>query len=516
MASVSGQHRAIAIGQPRSRRRRALLATVVTTLALGGSVSVAGAAPPLPEPPLSEPRFLVQALRFTAIDESSYDWAGSDEVFAVVDNDDTKVATQIHGNVDSGDTVSFGFWERCITPVMVHHLSEGGDLRLLSAAHGDQWWCKPTGKAGPIQFEVGLYEDDSGWLPEDWYCFQGYGLPDPKTCADDEIGRFDRSFSTAQLTSLMPRVGDIHEESVELGGPCGPGGGICTEPFGPWYWFTYRITRLNDRPPLAAPPSTVAVDEESAACAEGKTLGAGQLTVATAERASEPYVVDDTPESGQGLEAALAYAVAGTMGFDPDHVTWTATTIDDAVQPGPKGFDFSLQQHPITAEHEQAVSFSQPYYSANQAILGYEDSPAAAAETITDFQALRIGVAAGTTSLSFVANVLQPASDPVVYNDSASAEQALDAQQIDAIVAELPAALSVAASNMGGATVFGQFAAVEGTEGQPWGLLFAADNPLVECVNLALATLRESGELEAITTTWMSEVVDVPQFTLEL
>ena len=53
------------------------------------------------------------------------------------------------------------------------------------------------------------------------------------------------------------------------------------------------------------------------------------------------------------------------------------------------------------------------------------------------------------------------------------------------------------------------------TEGEPWGLLFANDNPLVECANLALAALRESGELEAITTEWMSESAGVPEIPLD-
>ncbi len=235
----------------------------------------------------------------------------------------------------------------------------------------------------------------------------------------------------------------------------------------------------------------------------------------TGEPAFPPYVIDDAPESGQGFESAVAYAVAAEMGFAEDQVTWVRTTFEGAIQPGPKDFDFNLQQYSISPEREEVVSFSEPYYEANQAILGYADSPAAEAATAAEIRELKIGVAAGTTSLTFVTDVLQPTTDPFVYNDNAAAKQALDTQQIDAIVADLPTALFISAVEIEGTEVFGQFPPSDGTQGEPWGLLFAKDNPLVECANLALAALRESGALEEITVEWMSDSVDAPEIALD-
>jgi polar amino acid transport system substrate-binding protein len=268
-------------------------------------------------------------------------------------------------------------------------------------------------------------------------------------------------------------------------------------------------------PATSAAPATTAAANEAAACAQGKTLNEGELVVATGEPAFPPYVIDDAPESGQGFEAAVAYAVAGEMGFTEDQVTWVRTTFEGAIQPGPKNFDFNLQQYSISPEREQVVSFSEPYYAANQAILGYADSPAAQASTAAAVRDLRIGVAAGTTSLTFVTDVLQPTRDPFVYNDNAAAKQALDTQQIDAIVADLPTALFISAVEIEGTQVFGQFPPSEGTQGEPWGLLFAKDNPLVECANLALAALRDSGALEEITVEWMSGSVNAPEIALD-
>src|SRR5829696_432987 len=156
-----------------------------------------------------------------------------------------------------------------------------------------------------------------------------------------------------------------------------------------------------------AGPARVQPDEEAAACVEGKTLEPLALTVATGDPAFPPYVIDDDPTSGQGFESAVVYAVAGTMGIGPAAITWVRTPFEAAIAPGQKDYDFNIQQFGITPAREQVVTFSQAYYTGNQAILGYADSPAAGATTLSDYQDLVIGVAAGTTSLDFVTGVIQ-------------------------------------------------------------------------------------------------------------
>jgi polar amino acid transport system substrate-binding protein len=262
-------------------------------------------------------------------------------------------------------------------------------------------------------------------------------------------------------------------------------------------------------------PPRVQPNEEAAACVEGKTLEPVALTVATGDPAFPPYVIDDDPTSGQGFESAVVYAVAGMMGIGPAAVTWVRTPFEAAIAPGPKDFDFNIQQYGITPDREEVVSFSQAYYRSNQAILGYADSPAAGATTLSDYQDLVIGVAAGTTALDFVTDVIQPSEDPLVFNDNAAAKTALDAKQIDAIVADLPTAIFMATVEIEGAEVFGQFPPADGAEGESWGMLFAKDNPLVECVNLALAALTDSGQLAELTKQWMTTGTPIPDINLD-
>jgi polar amino acid transport system substrate-binding protein len=95
-------------------------------------------------------------------------------------------------------------------------------------------------------------------------------------------------------------------------------------------------------------------------CAAGKTLTEGTLTIATGNPAYYPWVMDDAPESGQGFEAAVAYAVAAEMGFAADDVTWVRTSFDEAIQPGAKSFDVNIQQYSITAARDEMVDFSTP------------------------------------------------------------------------------------------------------------------------------------------------------------
>jgi polar amino acid transport system substrate-binding protein len=260
--------------------------------------------------------------------------------------------------------------------------------------------------------------------------------------------------------------------------------------------------------------TTAAAGTSGNECTTGKTLAEGKLTIGTGNPAFSPWVENDAPEAGEGFEAAVAYAVATQLGFSTENVSWVRTSFDEAIQPGAKNFDFNLQQYSITDERKQTVSFSDPYYTTNQAIVGYADSVAASATTVAELQGLKFGVQSGTTSLEFLNTVVMPTNEPYVYDDNAAAKAALEAKQIDAIVVDLPTAFYISAVEIEGTKVIGQFPAGEGTVADQFGLVFDLDNPLVECVNVALAALKESGELATIEQTWLSDKTSAPVISL--
>ncbi|MEM9515222.1 MAG: ABC transporter substrate-binding protein [Actinomycetota bacterium] len=243
------------------------------------------------------------------------------------------------------------------------------------------------------------------------------------------------------------------------------------------------------------------------------TIEDGTLTIATGEPAFFPWVIDDNPESGEGFEAAVAYAVAAEMGYTADQVTWVRTTFDEAIQPGPKSFDFNLQQYSITPERAENIDFSPPYYTSNQAIVGLEGSAAIGATTVEELKDVKFGAQAGTTSLQFITDVIQPNEEPFVYNDNVGAKAALDANQIDAAVFDLPTALFVSAVEIEGSVVTGQFSPDAGGTTDDFGLVLEKDSPLTDCVSEAVTALTNSGELEALTNEWLSENTDVPFIT---
>lgn len=251
-------------------------------------------------------------------------------------------------------------------------------------------------------------------------------------------------------------------------------------------------------------------------CVAGKTVDtAGKLTIATGTPAFEPWVVGDAPESGEGFEAAIAYAVAGELGFSNENVVWIRTGFDEAIQPGAKNFDFNLQQYSITDERKATVDFSEPYYSTNQAVVGFADSPVASATKVSELKGLKFGAQSGTTSLDFILNVIKPTSEPFVYDDNAGAKAALEAKQIDAIVVDLPTAFYISAVEIEGSKVIGQFPLSSAVASDNFGLLLDKGSPLTECVNTALASLKAGGTLAEIEKTWLAEKTNAPVISLD-
>ena len=240
------------------------------------------------------------------------------------------------------------------------------------------------------------------------------------------------------------------------------------------------------------------------------TITDGKLTIGTGSPAYEPWVIGDAPETGEGFEAAVGLAVAAELGYEGENVVWVRTTFDEAIQPGAKSFDFNLQQYSITPEREETISFSDPYYSSNQAIVALEGSAAIGATSVADLVDVKFGAQSGTTSLDFINDVIKPTTEAFVYDDNAGAKAALEAGQIDAIVVDLPTALYISAVEIEGSKVVGQFPASAGGTTDEFGMVFAKDNPLVGCVNAALAAIKASGELAAAESKWLSDNAGVP------
>jgi polar amino acid transport system substrate-binding protein len=257
-------------------------------------------------------------------------------------------------------------------------------------------------------------------------------------------------------------------------------------------------------------PTTQASPEADDCATESLPLkNPGTLTVGTDSPAFEPWFSDNDPSNGKGFESAVAYAVAEELGFEAQDVEWVKVRFNNSYKPGPKEFDFDINQISISEAREKAVDFSDGYYSAAQGVIALKGSPAADATSVADLAGYKLGAQTGTTSLTAIRDVIQPDEDPLVFTDTNAAKQALQNGQVDAILADVPTAFFITAVEIPDAEIIGQFQPETGKQ-EEFGLLFEEGSDLVPCVNEALATLREDGTLADIEQEWLSDVVDVP------
>lgn len=236
------------------------------------------------------------------------------------------------------------------------------------------------------------------------------------------------------------------------------------------------------------------------------TVEPGSLTVATGDPAYPPYVMDDDPESGEGFEAALTYAVAEKMGFSKDQVVWVRTGFDEAITPGVKDWDMNIQQFGITEDRKQAVDFSSPYFTPTQAIIvdsaeGHDTF--ANATSCADLADAVIGAEAGSTSYTWGMEKIN--SNIQVFDSNADAANALNAHQIDGIILDTPTAVYMADPEMeelDSAVLVGQ---VADSEADPLAFLLPKDSELTDAVSAAIDELVADGTLQALIDEWMAE-----------
>lgn len=225
------------------------------------------------------------------------------------------------------------------------------------------------------------------------------------------------------------------------------------------------------------------------------------------ETKGRPWKLND-PAKGQGFEPAVAYAVAKRLGFARDEVNWVYTPFNKTIAPGRKAFDFAINQVSYSAARAKVLSFSAGYYFVNQSIVGVKGKPIASVRSIAGLRRYKLGAQLGTTSYQYIVRNIKPSPSVAVYDTNDAAVAALKNGQIDGLVVDLPTAFYVTAVQVPNGKIIGQFPSL-GTR-ERFGMVFQKGNPLVACVNNALAQMKRTGVLKRIQQIWLAKVTGAP------
>jgi len=243
------------------------------------------------------------------------------------------------------------------------------------------------------------------------------------------------------------------------------------------------------------------------------------LTVATGDPAFPPWWEGGTsdehskwtlndPYLGRGFEGAVTFEVAERLGFPEHRVRFVPIDFNDSFAPGPKGFDFVLQQISYLPERMEGVDFSDGYYDVNQALVSVQGSPIALATSLEELNDARLGAPIGTTSLKYIEDKIKPSTQPTVYDDLTAAVQGLKNGQVDGIVVDLPSASYITEEQISNGVIVGRLPTAGSQE--HFAMAFEKGSPLVECVNLALQEMKDDGTLDEIRREWLSDKTDAP------
>jgi polar amino acid transport system substrate-binding protein len=232
----------------------------------------------------------------------------------------------------------------------------------------------------------------------------------------------------------------------------------------------------------------------------------GQLTVATDQPVYPPWFENNDPANGKGYESAVAYAIAKQLGFAPSQVKWAYEPFNASYAPGPKKFDFDVNEISYTPQRATAVTFSSSYYDVQQALVALKNGPIATKHSPADLKTYVYGDQVGTTSLAFITSEIQPTAQPKVFQTLNDVKSALQTHQIAALVTDTPTAQYISSSEIPGTVMVGQFPST----GEHYGLLFAKGDPLVTCVNKAIATLKSNGTLQRLQKQYLQIYLSVP------
>jgi polar amino acid transport system substrate-binding protein len=207
-------------------------------------------------------------------------------------------------------------------------------------------------------------------------------------------------------------------------------------------------------------------------------------------------VTGTTIKNPTGFEAQLAQAIAKNLGIGK--IVFVRAPFGGLFSPSSKPYDFAMEEATITAQRAKVVSFSAPYFDANQGVLirkGLTKPTGIAA-----LKSLQLCAQSTTTGLAYIQHTLRPAKRALVYNPSSTAAfDAVEAGKCDALILDVPIVVSQSKKKPGAyGGVIGQIVTHEG-----YGAIMEKGSALKPSLDKALKALKANGTIDRLQKRWL-------------
>ncbi len=222
-------------------------------------------------------------------------------------------------------------------------------------------------------------------------------------------------------------------------------------------------------------------------------LGGRKITVAV-ENAYPPFnFIDEATQQPGGWDYEAVTEICKRLNCVPEFKQAAWDGIFPAMAAGE--YDMLADGVTYTEERDQTVDFSIPYVYVGQVLLVRADET----KTLEDFKAdanLKIATQIQTTN-EIVAKKVFGEQRVQSFEDFGAAVLALLSRDVDAVVIDNVSASGYMKENEGKLKIGGQITADE-----PLAFVFPPNSDLIEPVNLALASMKLDGTLDALNQKW--------------
>jgi polar amino acid transport system substrate-binding protein len=203
-----------------------------------------------------------------------------------------------------------------------------------------------------------------------------------------------------------------------------------------------------------------------------------------------------TIKNPSGFEYALSQAIAKKLGITK--VQYLRAPFGGLFSPAPKKFDFAFEEVTITAERAKVVSFSAPYFDANQGVLirkGLTKPTSLAA-----LKKLQLCAQSQTTGLAYIQHKLRPAKKPLVYSASSTAAfDAVESGKCDALILDVPIVAAQAKKKPG---AYGGIAGQIVTN-EFYGAVMDKGSKFKPFLDRAIKALKADGTIKRLVKKWL-------------